>query len=194
MQPFPQSDTVPSVRERLLDSAEKVVGRDGVANLTLEAIARDAGVSKGGLLYHFPSKSALIIAVVQRLARRFDSEQDRAVAGDPHVAGASTRAYLTTRAEPPDPQEEPIHTALLAAAGTDPHYLDPFRERFAAWQARLEADGIDPATATIVRLATDGLCLCTLLNLAVPREELRRKVIDKLLLMTVPAEPGVTES
>jgi len=194
MESTPQGDATISVCDRLLNSAEQVAGRDGVGNLTLEAVARHAGVSKGGLLYHFPSKSALIIAVVQRLAERFDREQTRAVAGDSQSAGAFSRAYLTIRAEPPDPQEEPIHTALLAAAGTDAQYLDPFRERFAAWQALLEADGIDPATATIIRLATDGLCFCTLLNLAVPTGELRRKVIDKLLRMTTPPESGVAES
>lgn len=194
MEAFPQRDVSISVCDRLLNSAEQVVGRDGVGNLTLEAVARHAGVSKGGLLYHFPSKSALIIAVVQRLAERFDREQTRTVAGDFQGPGAFARAYLTIRAEPPDPQEEPIHTALLAAAGTDQHYLDPFRERFAAWQDQLETDGIDQATATIVRLATDGLCLCTLLNLAVPTGELRRKVIDKLLKMTTPPESEAAES
>jgi len=73
-------------------------------------------------------------------------------------------------------------------------YSDPFRERFAAWQALLEADGFDPATASIIRLATDGLCFCTLLNLAVPTGDLRRKVLDKLLRMTTLPESGVVES
>src|SRR5207248_3291034 len=92
--------------------------------------------------------------------------------------------YLAARSNPPKPNEEPIHTALLAAAGTDPQYLDPMRKRCIEWQTRLESDGIEPATAMVVRLAIDGFCLCHLLGLPVPEGELRAKVIDKLLALT----------
>ena len=40
-------------RRRLLDAATAVVRRDGARALTLDAVAAEAGVSKGGLLYHF---------------------------------------------------------------------------------------------------------------------------------------------
>jgi len=172
------------VRDRLLNAAEGVVSRDGVRNMTLDAVAREAGVSKGGLLYHFPSKSALITAIVERLSRRCESEQSAAQAGDTDSPGAFTRAYLIARAEPPNPREEPIHTALLAAAGTDPQYLDPIRERFRVWQTKLQSDGIDPVTAMIVKLAIDGLCLGTLLGLPVPEGQLRHDIVQRLISMT----------
>ncbi len=172
------------VRDRVLNAAEVVAARDGVASLTLEAVAREAGVSKGGLLYHFPSKSALITAIVERLGQRCDCEQFKAIDSDPSEVGRFTRAYLTARAEPPDPRDEPIHTALIAAAGTDPQFLAPMIERVKQWQQRLENDGIDPASAMIVRLAIDGFCLGTLLGIPLPTGELRRKVLDRLIEMT----------
>jgi AcrR family transcriptional regulator len=182
-----QSDVL-TVRDRLLNAAEQVVGRDGVANLTLDAVAREAGFSKGGLLYHFPSKSALVTAIVERLATRCEANHALALddrGGDP---GAFTRAYLAARTRKRDPQEEPIHTALLAAAGTDPQYLEPFRKRLREWQARLENDGIDPVTATIVRMAIDGICLDELLGMPGPNEELRQRVLEKLIAMTQPPQ------
>lgn len=166
------------------------MGRDGVSNMTLEVVAREAGVSKGGLLYHFPSKSALISAVVERMGSRCHADQVRAIAGDEGKPGAFTRAYLAARAEPPKPEEEPVMTALLAAAGTDPQYLEPVRQRVLEWQARLESDGIDPATATIVRLAIDGLALCRLMRLPVPQGELSEQVMKKLVAMTEPGGDG----
>ncbi len=178
-----------SVPDRLLDAAERVVARDGVRGLTLEAVAHEAGVSKGGLLYHYPTKSALIIAIVERFANRCEADQAAALAADPHAAGAFARAYLLARARPPDPNVAPVQTALLAAAATDSQYLDPFRKRLVAWQARLEADGIDPAAASIVRLAIDGLCLGQLLGVPVPEGDLRQAVIDALLEMTRPTKP-----
>ena len=184
MSSVPQIHETLTVRERLLNAAEQVVTRDGVSNLTLTAVAKEADVSKGGLLYHFPSKSALINAIVERMACRCESDQEEAIKDDSQKNGRFTRAYLTARAEPPDPEEEPIHTAILAAAGTDPQYLDPYRKRFSEWQKRLETDGIDPVDATIVRLAADGLCLCSLLGMPLPDGELRLKMLDKLLAMT----------
>lgn len=177
-----------SVRERLLDAADQIVARDGVANFTLEAVAREAGVSKGGLLYHFPSKSALIAAIIERLGQRREREQDQALAKEPDPAcpGAFTRAYLLSRIDLPDPEHRPLLTALLAAVATDPNYLEPLVQRVSQWQARLENDGIDPACATIVRLAIDGWCLGALLGAPVPTGALRQKVLDKLIELTRP--------
>lgn len=45
-----------------------IAGRDGIAALSLNAVAREAGVSKGGLLHHFPNKQALIFALVRPAA------------------------------------------------------------------------------------------------------------------------------
>ncbi len=175
-----------SVCDRLLDAAELIAARNGVSNLTLEAVAQEAGVSKGGLLYHFPAKSALITAIVERLGDRCESRQATEIAADPQPTGAFTRAYLAVRSSSPEPDREPVHTAILAALGTDPQYLDPIRKRVATWQAKMESDGIDPVIASIVRLAIDGLMLCRLLKIPVPERELREKVIAKLISMTQP--------
>ncbi len=175
-----------SIRVKLLDAAEAVVAREGVNSLTLNAVADEAGVSKGGLLYHFPSKSALVLAVVERLASACAAETAKAIDLEPDAPGRFTRAYVTARVDPPDPKDAPIHTALLAAAGTDPEYLEPFRQRHMEWQERLVHDEIDPAIATIVRLAIDGFCLGTMLGMPVPKDPLRKDVIEKLLEMTRP--------
>jgi len=53
--------------EIILTAAERVVLRDGVTCLTLEAVACEANLSKGGVLYHFATKEALIQAMLERL-------------------------------------------------------------------------------------------------------------------------------
>lgn len=176
--------TSPCVRSRLLDAAERVVARDGVNNLTLSAVAAEAHVSKGGLLYHFPSKSSLIVGVVERLATHCEGMHAQACDANADAPGRFTRAYVTSRLDPIDPDEVAVHTALLAAAGTDPQYLEPFRRRQLEWQEKLAHDGIDPVDATIIRLAIDGLCLGSLLGMPAPDAELRKAVIDRLLAMT----------
>ena len=58
-------DSSASVKDRLLDAALAVVARQGVGNLTLEAVAAETKVSKGCLLHHFPAKDRLVEAILK---------------------------------------------------------------------------------------------------------------------------------
>ncbi|WP_415841676.1 TetR/AcrR family transcriptional regulator, partial [Paenibacillus macerans] len=55
-----------SKRNAILQAAAKVARESGVEHLTLDAVAQEAGVSKGGLLYHFPNKEELISGMVKQ--------------------------------------------------------------------------------------------------------------------------------
>jgi AcrR family transcriptional regulator len=84
-----------SPRERLLAAARAVLARDGLEGLTLRAIAREAGVSHGAPLRHFPSLAALLAAVAAegfaRLVATIDAELAAAEAGAA-AAGTATTA------------------------------------------------------------------------------------------------------
>ena len=56
-----------SSREKILDAAAELVSEIGSGRLTLDAVAERAGLSKGGLLYNFPTKEALLQGMIQRL-------------------------------------------------------------------------------------------------------------------------------
>lgn len=58
----------------ILDAAEEVIGESGAGGLTIEAVARKAGVSVGGLQYSFRSKDALIAAMFERWGREYDAD------------------------------------------------------------------------------------------------------------------------
>lgn len=61
-------------KHRILTAAEEVVLRDGVAHLTLDAAAAQAGLSKGGVLYHFPSRDALVAGMVDKIIGEFETD------------------------------------------------------------------------------------------------------------------------
>jgi AcrR family transcriptional regulator len=66
-----QSERRARTRARLLDAAYRVFSREGYHGATLDSIAADAGVSKGGLYYSFDSKQELFYALLEeRLAAR----------------------------------------------------------------------------------------------------------------------------
>jgi AcrR family transcriptional regulator len=161
----------PDTRAKLLDAASAVIRRDGPKAMTLESVAAQAGVSKGGLLYHFKSKRELLDALVDRWLQEFQDDID--AHGQGFVAGYVT-ASDTASAE---------DASLLAAFVADPETLAAVRERYVAWQDRVVTEGGDPVEATVARLAADGLWLADLLGLAPPRGELRRRVLARLLAL-----------
>ena len=175
--------TRPSNRDRLLDAAEARLLEGGPGGLVLDAVAADAGVSKGGLLYHFPSKEDLAAALVERMVEGFDAVQERLAARDADEVGSHTRAYLrstvTPKGEPAD-GSAPLMAGILAGLGGDRERLDPLCQAFARWQERLEDDDIDPVRATLVRLAADGLWLSALLGLPQLDKKLARRVFAAL--------------
>jgi len=158
-------------RDRILNSAEERLLSIGPAGLVLEAVAADAGVSKGGLLYHFANKEKLVAGLCDRMLEGFDralsglEETDATTNGS---AGAFTRAYLastvTDEGKPADNSAQ-LMAGILATLGRDSAHLVVVRERFARWHERLVDDGLEDTTATIVRLAADGLWLSALLGL-----------------------------
>jgi AcrR family transcriptional regulator len=58
-------DVVPA-RARILDAAALVFAARGFRGATVETIATDAGLTRAGLLHHFPSKQHLFLAVLQQ--------------------------------------------------------------------------------------------------------------------------------
>jgi len=165
----------PSRRTELLDAALTVVRRDGAAALTLDAVAAEAACSKGGVLYHFGSKRALIDGLLDRWLDEFGAN----LAGD-GIAAAYVRASDIAHAGPDAAASE---FGVLAAMIEDPAVLEQVRERYAAWMDRILEDVEDPVDAWLVRLAADGLWYSDLLGIAAPRGADRDRLIERLLAL-----------
>lgn len=160
----------------------------GVARLTLDAVAQRACISKGGLLYNFPAKEDLIRGMIERLSERFNTEVVQRAQADLKPAGRYTRAYVDVSFPAPaalSALHDPVCAGLLAAVATNTSLLDPLRESAAAMQARLADDGIDPVLATIVRLAVDGLWMSDLFGVNTLDRNLRIRVIERLRELTM---------
>jgi AcrR family transcriptional regulator len=165
-------------KARILGAAEEVVLRDGVARLTLDAAAAEAGLSKGGVLYHFPTRDALVAGMVAKIIEEFDRDIEVRLESE-EGPGRFLRAYIGATMEPgaphPDRQDR-LGAALIAATAAQPELLAPLRQAADRWQEALEHDGLDPTTATVLRLACDGLWLCDLFGLAPPTASRRARV------------------
>ncbi|MDJ0319356.1 TetR family transcriptional regulator [Pseudarthrobacter sp. PS3-L1] len=142
----------PVARAAVLDAFETLLIDVGERAATLDAVARLAGVSKGGLLYHFPNKEALIGAVLERL-------DELAVADLALMANAPQGAaeyFIRTSLF----SGTPMDRAFVAATRLAEVAHEEARRRFAGiqgqWLDLLAAD-VGPDVARAVLYMGDGL-------------------------------------
>ena len=165
-------------RDRVLDAYESLLIDHGPGSATLDAVAAAADVSKGGLLYHFASKDALVTGLLDRLRERSAADAHairtapagavdyyiRTSAPGGGLPGGVTRSYLAV-----------LRIADGSATG------QAVREALAVVHAEeyeaLHAELADPVLAWIAQLVGDGLYLRTLTGTPLPTE----LTVDELL-------------
>ncbi|HEX7709018.1 MAG TPA: TetR/AcrR family transcriptional regulator [Thermoanaerobaculia bacterium] len=83
-------------RDRILDAAERLLGRFGYRKMTVDDLAAEAGVGKGTIYLSFPSKEEVVLSTVDRIVDRVCAEMRREAArgGD---AAETLRAMLRAR-------------------------------------------------------------------------------------------------
>ncbi len=165
----------------MLDAAEAVVLQQGANRLTLDAVAKQAGASKGGVLYNFPNKDALLEALIERLVQRTTQAHREIVEAQPDEPGRVLKAYVLNSVS--DPQGNDIVSgALLAAIANDRKLLAPvqafFRKRLPQIVHNLPFE-----RAAIVHLATEGLWFMELMQVSPFTPAQRKKIVAALLKM-----------
>ncbi len=143
----------PLAREKVLDAFEAILVTDGERAATMDATARAAGVSKGGLLYHFASKEALEAGILQRLHVHVDADVAAISAAPEGPIARFLRSSIM--------QNEPLDRALLSAArlaqGGSSAARDALRSAREQWAMALRPHTRDETALDLVMLVSDGL-------------------------------------
>ena len=141
---------------RVLDAYAELVASGETPSL--EKVAAAAGVSKGGLLYHFPSTTALRDGLIARALRDTDDALREAAAD-----GRAARAWL--RLSVPDEDQRRLWAGLLATfrlVGADAALPPQLEEHAERWQQLLTDELGDARRGQVLRLVGDGLLLQSL--------------------------------
>jgi AcrR family transcriptional regulator len=160
-------------RKAALAAALTIIARDGPGRLTLDAIARESGLSKGGLMHQFRTKEAVLRALLdQQLAHiREFSINFMHDAAKSTVQPKLTTAIATSREI--ISQQYSVAQAMLAAVASDPKLLVEVREQDASGVEQIKAEAQDPELAVLRWAAARGLALLSMLRLCpIPEAEL----------------------
>lgn len=143
----------PLAREKVLDAFERILVEEGERAATMDATAKAAGVSKGGLLYHFGTKEALEAGAVERLMALVDADL-AAMAAAPEGPIAY---FLRSSAMENDPLDRAILAASRLAQGGSPGAGEALRGIRDRWAHALRDHTRDEAALDLVMLVSDGL-------------------------------------
>ncbi|MFS0867238.1 TetR/AcrR family transcriptional regulator [Microbacterium sp. 179-B 1A2 NHS] len=143
----------PRARESVLDAFEALLISDGARGATMEAVAAAAGVSKGGLLYHYASKDALETALFERMHRLVELDIDEMLAAPEGIIAA----FVRTSQETDTPLDRSIVAASRLAQGGHPAASASLRRVRERWEATLRPHTRDETALQLVLLVSDGL-------------------------------------
>jgi AcrR family transcriptional regulator len=143
----------PHARDKVLDAFERLLIDEGERAATMDATARAAGVSKGGLLYHFGSREALEQGIIDRLEALVDADlADMAASPEGPVA-----FFLRTSALVGDPLDRVIVATSRIAQSGNTAARDALRSTRKRWADALRPHVGSDAALNLVLLVSDGL-------------------------------------
>ncbi|WOF21692.1 TetR/AcrR family transcriptional regulator [Microbacterium betulae] len=167
----------PRARDKVLDAFESILIEDGERAATLDAVARRAGVSKGGLLYHFGSRDALDAGLVERL-RLLAADDVAATQGAPE---GPVGYFLATSAHVGSPFDRTIVSVSRLANGGNATATAALTELRRAWADAIRPHVRDDASLDLVLLLSDGLYINSALLNDVPGPVPTGDALDALI-------------
>lgn len=183
----------PSARDRIVDAALELIGEIGVPTVTLDGVAARAGVSKGGLLYHFKFKDELLTAANEHLVRKRVAARDAEAESMQDGDGRELKGYILASVKDGSGTDR-IAANLLVAGALTVESAEPFRryfkDRFPLLAVKVGFD-----RAALLHAATEGLWFMDALGLSPFTAKERAKLITNMLSIADGADPlGATAS
>ncbi|WP_442512048.1 TetR/AcrR family transcriptional regulator [Novipirellula sp. SH528] len=172
---------------RIIDSVMQLILQGGLPAVTLSAVCRKAGLSKGGLMHHFPTKEALIEAFLQQSVRDYlDLVQQTT---DQHAAGAGKRAKAILELFLGEPKDcEPgmdgdcaaVMVALIQGSGGKSLVDEVYQTLFDL----IRNDGLSRDLADLIVVTIDGVWLQSVITAderIAPRTKRIRNKLNQLI-------------
>lgn len=168
-------------RNAIIQAALAIIARDGPGRLTLDAIAREGGLSKGGVMHQFRTKEAVLKTLLENQVEFFEnfSRDYLAAAGadgnEPQLA-AQIAVQRKAVSEP-----HSVAFGLLGALAENPALLSGLRETDAGKVEAIRAEAADPDLATLRLFAAKGLALSTMMGICSLSEADLERLFDRLI-------------
>lgn len=142
-----------------METAKVLFLEHGTAT-SIADIARESGVSKSGLLHHFPSKEMLIESIIKLAIEQFDAAvMERVDLTDPRP-GKFLRGYVHALTSNEDRVITLLsHTGLISKFEITDKLHELYAQDSTKWRDRFLSDGLPLGILTVVRGAAESLAI-----------------------------------
>lgn len=176
----------------ILDAALDTLRERGTG-VALAVIAERAGVSKGGLLHHFPSREDLFLAVADDALARLRARVLELVDLSENHPGKTLRAYVRALFERgPEVRDNFDHVGLWSSLSSIPRVADLLARDSEYWREQLAGDGLHPDRVLVVRHTAESLAFSQYVDPETEAVLVRARAL--LLAMTAEEGPLLEES
>ena len=175
-------------KQQIIDAAKVVVSERGSTNASLQAIADEAGMSKGALYYHYSSKSTIfydIMDQVSSLAKQLITDTQTKNMSKEEITTAMKDIFRVTAVDSPESRLF-IHLVYEGILG-DEQLAEKFKDKYEQWVSSIEEILVtlnnipkSPQTrlmAVLVEAAIDGFILKNIIGV---QEEENDRVLDMI--------------
>lgn len=163
-------------KELILKTSVQLAAEGGVKELTIDKVAVKAGMSKGGVFYHYKTKDDLLLGMVNYIIDQFESESQRLVEQGMDCARASIHASFTDSID----QKERI-MAMIATVAHDHTIMAKTRERYQDWIDHIQSSGCTRDIALLIVTAIDGFFVSSAFGMSSDPQAERIILRDRLL-------------
>lgn len=176
-----------SARDRILVAYEDLLIEAGERGATLDAVAARAGVSKGGLLYHFGSKDALTEGFLERLQHLAEQDVSLMLSAPAGVVDYFIRTSVNAGTE----LDRALIAATRVAQTSDPRAGEALAAIRTLWLDVLMDVVGDPVVARAILLISDGLYYnSAVMGMGAPDPaDVSDEGLDKLLALIATLRP-----
>lgn len=164
----------------ILDAAERVVAREGAAGLSIDAVAKEAGISKSMVVYDHKSKGALLEALIDRQIRQSRQETLDAVTACSDTPHPELFGRIAAFTAPRSQAERAVMMAVCAAMRSDERLQCQMRDWVAEDLAAVARNCERPRAALMAFLALTGFCYFDQLDYHKWSEAQRREILEDI--------------
>lgn len=165
-------------RDALMNGVESVARRDGVSGLSIDALAREVGISKSSVVYDCGSKAGLLAAFTRHKIGQYRQRFDEALQAHAGQPNAWLRTMIEMGREGPSEDDVAMTMLISASMGEHAECRELMRAALAEDARRVLADAEDQGKMLQLLLAVHGLFFLECFGLQRFDEITRQELLD----------------
>jgi AcrR family transcriptional regulator len=167
-------------RKKAIAAALAILTKEGVGGLTFDALSRESGISKGGLLHQFRTKQGILQALLEHQRAEFGQIARAYIAGEGADQDEPTLASQVAIFREAVNQPNSVARAMLAVMVETPDMLQAMKSSDDQVMQSIEKEAEDSDLSLLRYFAASGIAFHTLIGLTQVDKKTRERLFDRL--------------